>query len=461
MWWLISTAAAMELSYDDALRRALERNPALVGAQYDVESAEGQLMGSRGIYDPVLEGRAGHEEGYIFEDVTLAPILGNRTIYQASLYQLFPTGTQATLLWDVERTDFENVGEDLGTWDQELSISIVQPLLQGVLTHYNLAPVRQASRYVDVQTAVLAQQREQSLADTAIAYWGLYYRRRAAQIAQAAIDVAQEEQRVVHARVDAGDLAPVERSRVDALVVQAQSAFVTAQNEAQTSNDQLLIVIGEPLGDTVELTTEPGSISDTALDEAAVVADALANNPEVAASRINEESAALDLRDARHARLPELNALGSFGYEAQNVRTFGGAAETVVGGEFPLWSIGGELTVPLLDRADRGVFGDKQAVAAKARIEREAIERSIDQQVRAQVRTVSSAKLSVTLAEANLRFAEETLTAQRALQNAGRAIQKDVLEAIRDVDEARVEVVRARADAALALVELNRLRGAL
>ena len=124
-------------------------------------------------------------------------------------------------------------------------------------------------------------------------------------------------------------------------------------------------------------------------------------------------------------------------------------------------SIGADITVPLINRADRGGLGDKEAAAAKARIEREAIERSIDQQVRAQVRTLSSAGMSVTLAEANLRFAEETLTAQRALQNAGRAIQKDVLEAIRDVDDARVALAKARADAALALVELNRLRGSL
>ena len=57
MWWLVSTAEAMELSYDDALRRALEKNPALVAEQYDLESAQGQLMGSRGIFDPVLAGQ--------------------------------------------------------------------------------------------------------------------------------------------------------------------------------------------------------------------------------------------------------------------------------------------------------------------------------------------------------------------------------------------------------------------
>lgn len=461
MWWFVSTAVAMELTYDDALKRALERNPALIGEQYDLESAEGQLVESRGIFDPLLYGSALYSSGFVFEDVTQLGLEGTESTYEASLYQLFPTGTQARLFGQLQTYDATSLTLDDGNlWDETVGIAIDQPLLQGIVSYYNLAPVRQASRFVDLQHAVLAQQRAQTLADTAIAYWALYYRREAAQIAQAAIDVAQEEQRVVHARVDAGDLAPLERSRVDALVVQAQSSFVTAQNDAQESNDKLLLVLGEPLGDRVDLKTEPSPIPDTALDEAAVVAEALANNPEVAASRINEESAALDLRDAGHARLPELNAKGTFGFEAVN-DSIGSATEGVFSGEGPFWSIGADITVPLLNRADKGGYGDKEAAAAKARIEREAMERSIDQQVRAQVRVLSSANMSVRLAEANLRFAEETLTSQRALQNAGRAIQKDVLEAIRDVDDARVELVKARADAALALVELSRLRGSL
>ena len=461
MWWLVPTAAAMDLSYDDALKRALERNPALVSQQYDLESAEGELVESKGIFDPLLYGSALYESGFVFEDVTQLGLEGTESTYEASIYQLFPTGTEARIYGALQSYDATDVGlVDDTLWDETVGIALAQPLLQGIRTYYNLAPVREARRFVDLQNAVLAQQRAQTLADTAIAYWGLYYQRQAAQIAQAAIDVAQEEQRVVHARVDAGDLAPLERSRVDALVVQAQSAFVTAQNDAQSSNDQLLLVIGEPLGDTVALTTEPGPVPETTLDEAAVVAEALANNPEVAASRINEETAALDLRDAGHARLPELNAKGTFGFEAIDT-TVGDATSGVFSGEGPFWSIGADITVPLLNRADRGDLGDKQADAAKARIEREAMERSIDQQVRAQVRVLSSANLRVRLAEANLRFAEETLTSQRALQNAGRAIQKDVLEAIRDVDDARVALVRARADAALALVELNRLRGSL
>jgi outer membrane protein len=211
----------------------------------------------------------------------------------------------------------------------------------------------------------------------------------------------------------------------------------------------------------VSLTTEPAPIEDVALDETAIVTEALENNPELAASRINEETAALDFRDAGHARLPQLNAVGGVGVESLNQETIGGATDGIASGKTPTWSLGAELTMPLLNRADRGGFHGEEAIAAKARIDREAMERSIDQQVRAQVRTVSSASMSVALAEANLQFAEETLTSQRALQSAGRAIQKDVLDAIRDVDNARVALAKAHADAALALVELNRLRGSL
>src|SRR4030095_11479798 len=142
MWWLVSTAAAMDLSYDDALRRALEKNPALVAEQYDLESAQGQLMGSKGIFDPVFAGQALYGHGMIFDDTSQFAIEGDQAQYEASLYQLFPTGTQAALKWQLDREDpdnpiFDSLG--YGPWSSELGLSIVQPLLQGILPYYNTA----------------------------------------------------------------------------------------------------------------------------------------------------------------------------------------------------------------------------------------------------------------------------------------------------------------------------------
>ena len=122
MWWLVSTAAAMELSYDDALKRALERNPALVGEQYDLEGAEGQLMGSKGVFDPLLAGRALYSRGNVLDDVSLLSYDGDQTEAWASLYQLFPTGTQATLFWGLDRWSLVGLGDEGDVWNQELSL---------------------------------------------------------------------------------------------------------------------------------------------------------------------------------------------------------------------------------------------------------------------------------------------------------------------------------------------------
>ena len=95
------------------------------------------------------------------------------------------------------------------------------------------------------------------------------------------------------------------------------------------------------------------------------------------------------------------------------------------------------------------------------RLDRIAWERSLDQQVRAQVAQIDASKAQISLREANLRLAEETMAAQKALQDAGRVIQKDVLDAMREVENAKVLLLRARADYQVAILSLERLKGTL
>jgi outer membrane protein TolC len=130
-------------------------------------------------------------------------------------------------------------------------------------------------------------------------------------------------------------------------------------------------------------------------------------------------------------------------------------------GELRDWTLGGTLSFPLLNRADRGAYRSRAANAAKGRVDRVALERAIEQQVRAQARTVIAAHAQVRLARANTALEEKTLEAQRALRAAGRAIQKDVLEAISKLNDAKAATERALADYQLALIELERLKGSL
>jgi outer membrane protein TolC len=298
------------------------------------------------------------------------------------------------------------------------------------------------------------------LADTASAYWNTRTQYRLASIAEQGVQQAKEEQRIVYAKVEQGTLAPVERARVDALVIQAERELLTATDTAKNTEDSLLLLIGEGPGTPLTLSTEPAAPILVTLDLDTIERAAIENNAELLVARINENTTEMARIDARHRRLPQLDLNASYaliGYEP----TQSAAATELFGADLPEWSIGGTFSMPLLGRADRGAYLQQTALSARARSERISLERSIRSQVRTQARAVEGAAVQVSLASANLDLAEQTLTADRALVDAGRVIQKDLLESIRGVDDARTQLEQARGDYQLALIELERLKGTL
>jgi len=470
---LIGTALAAEpmaLDYKAALEQALMRNPTLVGAKHDVSAADGALLAAKGTFDPMLRGGTNkthttsesiREFGEVLSDFEALS-------WNAGVDQVLPTGTTLSVDWSQVQTRFRYELRDTGfvveqddpLFQTRMVTTISQSLLDGFRMSSNLAGVRQANASLSIAEADQAATRQQILADVATAYWNLRTTQRLAEIAKHALETAQEEQRVVHLKVDQGTLAPVEKARVDAAAVQAESALIEAENTALQAADSLLLLIGETPGQAVVLTTEPATVQPLSLDADALVKVALEKNPALTAATARSSAAELWAQDARHRRLPQLDANASYGLVGYEPSASKSTSE-LMGGDLPDWTMGATLSIPLLNRADRGAYLERSAQAARARTDHKALARSIDQQVRTQVRTLSAAHTQVRLARANLALAEKTLAAERALREAGRAIQKDVLESMATTNDAQVALERALADYQLALIELERLKGTL
>ncbi len=475
---LVSVAArADEMTYEEALQRALDANSELLKSEAGQRSAEGALLAARSTFEPTLTASGGWFSSINQSTGELGRVDStvNSLDWEAGLSQYLSTGTTLSLTTSGGRSryayDFPDLDdatkEALGFNDEEdpevatdLQLGVTQNLLQGFGTSYNLQGVRTAQRTLKTTELAAEATRQQVLADTANAYWSLYQAHKLTTIAEQALEVAREEERIVNAKVEAGDLAPVERTRVAATIVQARSTLLEARNNEAAAAEALQLMIGAPPDGAVTAVTAPAEPKPIDLDTSAIMAETLANNPDLRALRVAEEGAELDLRDARHARLPELSAIAS-GRLRGNETTLGASYNELFSGKLRDWYVGTELSVPLGNRSDRGSFAQAQASLAQARLDREAFERTLTQLVYTQVRNVEQASLRLELAQANLALAEQTLDAERALQDAGRALQKDVLEAIRAVDDARVAVEQARSNHALAVVELMRLRGAL
>ncbi|MED5373962.1 MAG: TolC family protein [Myxococcota bacterium] len=479
---LVSLSAAGPLGYEEALTTALENNPTLGQSLADLEAAEAAVLGTRGVYDPQLTMSAGRNwelsQGFtslpVGNEVFLVPYDTSDTswTWSAGVSQTLATGTS----WGLDWSNYSNTTltsytvEDMDpvelqtlTGSTRLTASLTQQLLEGHSMAYNLQATRSAQASRDQAAAQLQQQRQETLKAVALAYWELVYASQARLTADKAVVVAMEEERIVAAQLEAGTIAPVDLTRVQAALAQARLNAIQAEATHQAASDALAVLLGLPVGQLIEPQDMPGAVpAGVELNTQDAVQEALEGNPGLQAQRVAVANAEADVATAKHALLPSLSVTaraGLSGFDPQD--GYGKAVEALSTLDFPTVYVGGNFSAPVGNRSAKADLDAKQASLTRAELGLEASEQAIAQQVASLVRTLESARTTVELAELNLRLAEQTLDAEKALQEVGKAIQKDVLEAQRARDAAEVERVRAAVDYRKALVELMALQGRL
>lgn len=469
---LFSTALAEEaLTYEEALRTALEANPSLQRARLDSDSAVAGVRSAQGFLDPSLSvdgswrssQSKGFFQGFPFTSKSRSWNLGT------ALSHTLGTGTTYALNASMDRnastfiTDF-GVGEqeqEQDAYTSNLNVSVTQQLLEGFRTAYNLQNVTAARQNVERQELNLEKARQDALSQTATAYWNWVYQVQLHTIATESVQVAEEALRVGRLQLETGQLAPVEETRLEAALVQSQKSELDAAIAARKAADDLALLIGLAPGVDRLPASKAGEPGPLALDAAKATDVALAQNLDLMLARAEVSFAEASHANARHALLPNLSATASAGVGAQQ-DTIGGAVTGLTEPEaFPFVSVSGQFSMPLGNRSARGAA--EQAgiqVAQQARTVLE-LERSVAAQVVQQVRLLESARKRIELMDANQRLARQTLAAEEALAEAGRSIQKTVLEARAEVTRSAAEAAKARTDYRLAQTELLRLQGQL
>ncbi len=483
--WLWASAALAErpVTYSDALQASLERNVLVVGAEASVLQAQGSLRAASGAWDPLyaLDGNwrqsrtQGFFQGFPFESDSRSWGLTN------SLTGSTGTGTTYAVNLGVDRNISEfttNFGAGATSNLQDAftgnaNFSVTQQLLRGIRFRFNVQNVDRARTSLEASQLALESQRQDALYRAAEAYWSWVYQHELHQIALNSVAVAEEALRIGRLQVESGQLAPVEGTRLEAALVQAQQAALDAENGAEMAANAVLVAMGEEPGDEVIPATPPGDVPPLELDPTKAVEVALAQNLDLQVARRNLEQAELDVVNARHGLLPALAATASAGVASQRCPpgtdnedcVVGNALDSIAGlvadDNQPFVEVRGRFTVPLGNRSARGDRDRLEAVLWQRERELENQERQISAQVEEQVRALQSARQRMQLADANLRLAEETLSAEEALAAAGRTLQKDVLEARTEVDRTKAEAAKARTDYRLAQARLLQLQGQL
>ncbi len=464
--------AERPLTYGEVLEGAIANNPTVGRADLTRDAAEAAVMGANGVFDPALRlngnyGRSqsrGFFQGFPFKSNSTSWDIG------AGLTQTAPTGTTISAQTTLDRnlSTFTSEFGGLATTETQqdfytsnANITISQQLLRGLTLSYNMQTVTRAQDSLDIAELTLERTRQEVLGQAASAYWTWVYQDRVATLAKESVDVAAEAARVGTLRVESGDLAPVERTRLQAAVIQAQQNLLDARIAAQQASDAVLLLIGEEPGQAILPATSVDDVLLLELDSERAVEVAMSQNLDIAVAAAQVERARADQRLAKHGQLPTLSATAAAGIGSQQ-----STAAEAVGGlfgdeSFPFVNIGGVFEVPLGNRAARAESMRSGVEVLQRELDLEETTRRVRSEVLVQVTRLEAAQRKVDLAEFQVRLAQETLDAEEALNEAGRAIQKDVLEARQERDRLTSESAKARTDWRIAQVDLLRLQGQL
>jgi outer membrane protein len=458
-------------------------------------SGEAGPLGSGLSFDPFLTtnvnfGHTTSPQSNTVTSGTPALVTVNKTA-NFSYSQAFPTGGSVALAYNNVVQDQNSFRSTVNPFtNSSLDLTITQPLLQGFGLALNNRIIRIAKNNLRAADYVFDQQLINSVANIVQLYWNLVAAISTVGVRTQAVTVAQKLYEDNKKQVEIGTLAPIEVVRAEAQLATAQQDLVVAQSsvlQLETVLKSALSRNGLASPAVLEahvVPTDPIRIPEIEAIQPVqdLVSKALDNRPDLAQSRIQIENSEIALTGTRNAMLPTLSAVGDFRSNA-----LAGAQNTVVGPvspttgliatptiadpfflggygtilgqlfgrNFPTYSIGLNLTIPLRNRAAQA---NVATATLNLRQNQLLLQRQINQirvDVQNAITAVNQARAQYQAAVKGRVLQEQTLDADQKKLALGATTVYQVIQDQRDLTTAAAAEVTAQAAYAGARVQLN------
>lgn len=474
---------AIQLTLDEAIAIALERNLGLVIERYNWIQQRNQVLQATSIYDLSLDGNitVSSSTSQNFRRTVGQPVFesDNRRLTLGAS-QLVPTGGLFRAQLDNSR--FATNSQDLTlnpSYDASDGFTFTQPLLDG----FGIRATERGIMIARVGTGINRAQFEQRVSETIQAvenaYWNLVGDRNQLAVAQEALELARVLDEQNQIRVEVGTLAPLELIQSEAGIANRQLDIIVAETTIGNSEDtlrQLLNLPPELYGPEIVPITDPEAPR-VQVDLAEAIRIALEERPEIASQLLALEIQEIDLDDARQSLWPELDLVLGYGAtgtagplplvdEDDEIIGFGDdglldAYDILSDRDFDNWSVGLNFTYALQNRDARA-----QKLIAEYALDQEIarldqLRNQIITEVRTAARAVESAAQQIESARVSRELEERNVEAERKRYENGMSSSYLVLQIQEQLTVARSREVAAVTNYRNALAEFYRATGRL
>ena len=468
--------ARVDLTADEAVARALERNVTLASQRLTPQTFDYSLAATRAFYRPTLT------SAYIgTSSSTLArqTIEGALKVEGGSLQLERRHDAADALVWRPIPAELDEQPRLLNqnnnvfnpAYQAGFQAVYTQPLLanrkiDNTRTNLLTTEIQQDVAELDLQATTAS-----TVAQVRNAYWELVFAIVNLENQKASLDLSSKLVSDNRARVEIGTMAPIDIVQAQAEEATRRQAVVNA--EAVLQNNELalkrLIVSGteDPLWTASINATDRAAPGSEAIDLEGAVRNALANRTDLLTAKKNIDSANITLRSLNNQSLPTLNLQGTYrltGRGGVPTDPDQGLPPTdwwnALGGignlDAPTWTLQMNFAYPI---------GQSQAEANKARQEIiirqnqtniKATELQIATEVTAAAIAIRNSLEAIQAARVATQLSEQRAQAAQSKLEVGMATNFEVVQAQRDLADARNRELREHLNYRRALVDFQR-----
>jgi len=482
-----------ELTLREAVAQALERNEAIILERESAIAAEAAIEAARGAYDPLLGVEAAWQRATLPVNSAFSGAPADQAAPTAesaggtvTLEQLLPTGGALSLRSAASRTSTDGSFELLSPayWTR-IGVELRQPLLRGREVDAARLAVRVATADRDGAVAALRRELTETVAAVERAYWSLVAVRRAVEVREEAVRLAEEQLSETRARIESGMAPETEIAQPRAELERRRGELLAAREAVARAGNSLRLLIladDDPLWAAELSPVDPIETATVTVDVAAAIERALASRAELeaaAASIARRRVETSFAHDGRRASLDVVLSYDRFGLagtvnpagsglpglpvEVPGALTGGWSQslEVMGDGDFDDSRVALVLGIPVGNRTARATIAAAASAERQAEAELARTRKAIRAEVLDAAATLETAGQRIEAAHAARAAAEVQLDAERERFAVGLSTNFLVLTRQNDLARARLDEIAALTDYRTATAELGRATGAL
>ena len=455
-------------------------------------SMQGTIAQSNGtsvpVFDPAIVGQLNwtHQTTPQSNSITTGTpsLISETTLANAGIQRGFSTGAVAGLMFNNSHQALNSLRTAYNPYTgSNLGLNVSQPLLRGFGLGLNRRFIRIAGDEQKIGGLLFQQQLIASVYGVIRLYTDFVALYQDVKVKQESVMTAERLLSDVSAQVEEGTLAPVEQTRANAQVFSTRQDLANSQGLLEEQEAILKNVLTRQGNEDLEVRSAHIIPTDTleipAQDNIQpiqdLVAEALANRPDLRQARLQIDISKIGLQGSKNATLPEVDLLGVVANSglagALNplqpsadpalIGGFGGVLDQILSRRYPTYGIGLQLNLPLRNRIAEADFARDQIQVKQSEVRLRQLENQARLEVEDAIIALRRARASADAAAQARQFQQESLAVEQAKFDVGASTSFFVIQYQSLLAQAQSTEVAAKSAYVKARAALERAIGSI